>query len=99
MDGFIDDTVAFARGNTADLSTMYGKFDDDIRLRLPFELRQKVVRLAHDLGMNESDFIRQLLMIRVEGVDHMRSVAEARMLAVAGPCLGGGTNSPQGVCL
>ena len=84
-----DGDVMFAR-------SLMGKNDDEIKFRCSFELRQEVQRIAHSLGTTESDFMRELLLIRVKGLDHVRSLAEARALAVAGPGLGGGASVAQG---
>ena len=76
--------------------SLMGKNDDEIKFRCSFELRQEVQRIAHSLGTTESDFMRELLLIRVKGLDHVRSLADARALAVAGPGLSGGTSAAQG---
>lgn len=72
------DLPAFARGG-------YGKLDDEIKFKLPFEHRNKVRQIAYSLNMNESEFMRELVAVRVEGFDHHTSLAEARARAVAGP--------------
>ena len=74
---------------------LMGKCDDEIKFRVPFDLRQKVQQLAHSLGTTESDFMRDLVTIRVLGLAHVTNVAEARARAVAGPFLSGGTTETQ----
>ena len=74
---------------------LYGKCDEEIKVRIPFELKRRVQELAHTLGTTESDFVRDLLFIRVEGFDHFRSVMEARARAVAGPLSMTGTSGEQ----
>lgn len=73
-----------------------GKCDDEIRARVPFELRQKAQELAHSYGMTESEFVRDLLTIRVYGFDHYRSVLEANAAAVAGVLHVGSTSDAGG---
>ena len=86
--GNSDEHIPFSRN-------LYGKNDDEIKFRVPFELRQKVQALAHSLGTTESDFMRELTFIRVEGLIHVLNVAEARARAVAGPVLERGANVPR----
>ena len=75
---------------------LMGKNDDEIKFRCSFELRQGMQKIAHSLGITESDFMRELTVIRVLGLEHLRSLTDARAIAVAGPGLGGDTNAPQG---
>ena len=85
-----DDDVHFSRH-------LMGKNDDEIKFRCSFELRQEMQRIANSLGITESDFMRELTLIRVRGLEHVRSLADARAVAVAGLGLGGGTSAPQGL--
>lgn len=78
---------------------LMGKNDDEIKFRCSFELRHEVQRIANSLGITESDFMRELTLIRVMGLDHVRSLSDARAMAVAGPGLSGGTSAPQGAHL
>lgn len=87
-----DNDVHFSRN-------LMGKNDDEIKFRCSFELRQEMQRIANSLGITESDFMRELTLIRVRGLEHVRSLADARALAVAGPGLGGGTSAAQGAHL
>lgn len=74
-----DDTIpAYSR------ATIGGKCDDEIRARVPFELRQKLQQLAHSYGMGESEFVRDVLTVRVYGLEHYQTVLAAHAAAVAG---------------
>lgn len=88
------------RDHSTDLSfsraVIGGKCDDEIRARVPFELRQKAQQLAHSYGMTESEFVRDLLTVRVYGFEHYRSVLEANAAAVAGVLHVGSTNDAGG---
>lgn len=84
-----DDDDSFSR------ALIGGKSDDEIRARVPFELRQKVQELAHGFGMTESQFVRDLLTVRVYGLDHYQRVLAAHAFAVAGASPVGGTNAAQ----
>jgi protein-disulfide isomerase-like protein with CxxC motif len=72
-----DEHVAFSRNP-------YGKCDDSITFRIPYEARQKVRNLAYSLGLNESEFMLEMTMVRIEGLNHLASMDAARRLAVSG---------------
>ena len=74
----------------------YGKCDDAITFRCPYEVRQKMRALAYSLGMGESEFMLDLLMVRIDGVEHLASVDEARRRAVSGLPAVCSTNDSQG---
>lgn len=77
-------------------ATIGGKCDDEIRARVPFELRQQVQQLARSYGMGESEFVRDVLTVRVYGFEHYRSVLEANAAAVAGVLHVGSTSDAGG---
>lgn len=74
---------------------LFGKCDAEIKVRVPYELKQWTQTRAHELDTTESDYVRDLLFIQKEGLNHYISVMEARARAVAGALATPGTNEEQ----
>lgn len=72
--------------------SLFGKCDAEVKLRITSESKFKLQSLAHSLGMSESEFVRELIDFRIWGGDHVRRMAEARVLAVGGVLAGEGDN-------
>lgn len=73
----------------------YGKCDDAISFRCPFTVRQRVRELAASLGMGESEFMLDLTMVRLDGLEHLASVDDARRRSVSGMSPERSTNGGQ----
>lgn len=71
------------RGRTG-VSSPLGKLTADVRIKVDEETRDELDRLAVDAGMGLSEFIRELLMIRVHGRDRVARLHKARLALVAG---------------
>lgn len=55
---------------------------EELKTLVPFEVKQGFARLAHDLGMNESELLREMIMVHVLGVDAVRKIYEERLARV-----------------
>ena len=42
-----------------------------------------LMRAAHLVGMSESEFVREIIRIRLYGLEHVQRIAAARLEAVA----------------
>lgn len=65
-------------------SSRMGKLTEEVRTKIDIDTRDELRRLAGDAGMSESEFLRELVMIRVRGFDHVQRVLRERMYVVAG---------------
>ena len=52
-----------------------------------------LMRASHIVGMSESEFVREIIRIRLYGLEHVQRIAAARLEAVAGK---GPRQGPQG---
>lgn len=55
---------------------------EEFKTLVPFEVKQGSARLAHDLGMDESELLREMIMVHVLGVDAVRKIYEERLARV-----------------
>lgn len=55
-----------------------------MKARLPYDIKEGFTRIAHDMGMNESELLREMVMIKVLGMDTVRKIYEERLQRVAG---------------
>lgn len=69
------------RGRT---SGTLGKLTAEIKARVDDATKDELDRLAFDAGMGLSEFLRELVMIRVYGRDHVARLHRARLSMVAG---------------
>lgn len=70
-----------ARGRT---SGTLGKLTAEIKVRVDDETKDELDRLAFDAGMGLAEFLRELLMIRIYGRDHVARLHRSRLAMVAG---------------
>lgn len=66
------------------VSNAIGKNTEEIKARVPYEIKEGFTRIAHEMGMTESELLREMLMIKVLGVDVVRTMNEKRLRLVAG---------------
>lgn len=66
------------------VSNAIGKNTEEIKARVPYEIKEGFTRIAHEMGMTESELLREMLMVKVLGVDVVRSLNEKRLRLVAG---------------
>lgn len=77
----VEESILYSRSGT---SSPFGKNTEEVKARIPFELKEGFTRIAHELGMNESELLRELIMIRVLGFDMVKKIHEERFERVAG---------------
>jgi hypothetical protein len=65
-------------------SNAMGKLTAEIKVRVDEVTKEELTRAAFEAGMGESEFIRELIMIRVRGFDYVIRVHKERMHMVAG---------------
>jgi hypothetical protein len=61
-----------------------GKLTAEVKVRLDDETREELDRIAYDAGMGLSEFLRELVLIRVYGRDHVARLHKTRLSLVAG---------------
>ena len=73
---------AFSRSGN---SSAFGKRTQAVRSLIPAVTKDALERLWRALGYpSESEFLAELIEIRVHGVEHVESLRRARVRAVAG---------------
>jgi len=65
-------------------SNSYGKCTEEVKARIPYDIKEGFTRIAHDMGMNESELLREMVMVKVLGMDTVRRIYEERLQRVAG---------------
>jgi hypothetical protein len=70
-----------ARGRT---SGTLGKLTAEVKVRVDDETKDELDRLAFEAGMGLAEFLRELVMIRVYGRDHVARLHRTRLSLVAG---------------
>jgi hypothetical protein len=72
---------AMARGLT---SSSLGKLTAEIKVRVDDDTKDELDRLAFEASMGLAEFLRELVMIRVYGRDHVARLHRSRLALVAG---------------
>jgi Ribbon-helix-helix protein, copG family len=65
-------------------TTTLGKLTAEVKVRVDEDTKDELDRLAYEAGMGTSEFIRELMMIRVYGREHVARLYKTRMFMVAG---------------
>jgi hypothetical protein len=65
-------------------SSALGKLTAEVKVRVDDDTKDELDRLANDAGMGLSEFLRELMMIRVYGQDQVVRLHRARLALVAG---------------
>lgn len=66
-------------------SNPLGKFTAEVKgFKLPEVTHEGAERLAHEAGMSLQEWVRELVMVRVHGVDMLAKVHASRLEFVAG---------------
>lgn len=60
------------------------KCDAEIKVRVPSEVKDDLARAARACGMNDAEFVRDLICLRLYGLDMMRKMHDERLARVAG---------------
>ena len=85
------DNKALARSAGSDI---FGKLDDELPpVRINGDVRDTLKRKAASVGMNETEFLRNLVYVNVYGIDHVLSLQAERLKSTmlnAGQLLGTG---------
>lgn len=76
-----DDTPLASRSGT---SNPFGKCTEEVKARVPYEIKEGFQRIAHDLDITESQLLREMIEMRVLGFDMVRKINEERLMRVAG---------------
>lgn len=75
------DGILMSRSGT---SNPFGKCSEEVKARIPYDIKEGFTRIAHDMGMNESELLREMVMVKVLGVDMVRKIYNERLSKVAG---------------
>lgn len=65
-------------------SARLGKLTAEVKTRLDEATKEELTRAAYEAGMGESEFLRELIMIRVRGFEYVTRIHKERMRLVAG---------------
>jgi hypothetical protein len=82
-----DDVPMASRSGT---SNHFGKCTEELKTLLPFEIKEGFARIAHEHGMSPSEYLREIVMLNVLGVDGVRKIYEDRIARIAGIGCGAG---------
>ncbi|OGT02140.1 MAG: hypothetical protein A2143_00650 [Gallionellales bacterium RBG_16_57_15] len=74
-------TILFSRSVT---TNHFGKCTEEIKTRVPYELKEGFARIASDAGMTESEYLRKMLELKVFGLDMVRKIHDEQLRQVAG---------------
>lgn len=75
-----DDDLHFSRSGTSH----FGKLTSEVKTRLSEDEKADLMRASHLVGMSESEFVREIIRIRLYGLEHVQRIAAERLEAVAG---------------
>lgn len=83
----MDDTEAsdqamFSR--STGLPSSLGKASADLKCKVPDSVKDDFVREARKLGLNESEFLRDIVMLRLYGHEQVARMHAERLRMVAG---------------
>ena len=75
----MNDEFHFSRSGTSH----FGKLTTEVKTRLSEDEKADLMRASHLVGMSESEFVREIIRIRLYGLEHVQRIAAARLEAVA----------------
>ena len=81
-DASTDGTTAFSR--STGLPSTLGKATEVLKTRVPDAVKWSFVELAHELGMDESSLLRDLVMVRLYGREGVARMQAAQLAKVTG---------------
>jgi len=76
-----DDAPLASRSGT---SNPLGKCTEDLRTKVPYAIKDGICRLANEVGMSEAEYLRDLLMVHVLGIDVVTKIQQDRINRFAG---------------
>jgi hypothetical protein len=65
-------------------SGRFGKLTEEARTKIDVETKERLLQAANEAGMGESEFLRELILIRIRGFDYVTRIHKERMCLVAG---------------
>ena len=65
-------------------SNPFGKCTEDVRAKVPYVIKEGLSRLVNESGMSEAEYVRDVLMVHVLGVDAVIKIHEERIKRFAG---------------
>jgi len=74
-----DDAPMTSRSGT---SNPFGKCTEEVKTLVPFEIKEGFARLAHEHGVSPSEYLREIVMVNVVGVDGVRKIYEERLARI-----------------
>jgi hypothetical protein len=61
-----------------------GKATSELKAKVPDRVKDDFTRLARSLGLNESELLRDMVLVRLYGAEQVMSMQKQRLLMVAG---------------
>jgi len=74
--------TAFSR--STGLPSHMGKSTEELKTKVPFCVKSDFAALAHSLGLNESELLRSLVMVRLYGLESTERMHSNQLRAAAG---------------
>ena len=71
--------TAFSRG-----AGIFGKCTDELKTKVPIEIRELADKRARELGMSTSEWLRDVALIALLGEDMVLSMYQERVRGVSG---------------
>lgn len=65
------------------ISNPFGKCTEELKTLLPFEIKEGFARIAHEHGVSPSEYLREIVMVNVIGIDGVRKIYEERLARMA----------------
>ena len=84
----MDDTAATSHGvlfsRSTGLPARMGKSTQELKTKVPECVKDEFTALAHALGLNESELLRSMVMVRLYGVEGAERMHSNQLRAAAG---------------
>ena len=84
MDATADDSHGTSFSRSTGLPVRMGKATAEVKTKLPECVKDEFTALAHALGLNESELLRSLILVRLYGVDGAERMHSNQLRAAAG---------------
>ena len=84
MDATADDSHGIAFSRSTGLPSRMGKATAELKTKVPECVKDEFTSLAHALGLNESELLRSLVMVRLYGVEGAERMHSNQLRAAAG---------------
>jgi hypothetical protein len=80
----IDDDAQACMSRSTGLPASLGKATSELKSKVPDSVKDDFVRLARSLGLNESELLRDMVLVRLYGADRVERMHAQRIRMVAG---------------